>query len=255
MKTVRFVFAAALVALAPLAAAQAPFAFDQVYDSLSATEGIHEVAISPDGAHVAWVQNGHLRGRPGLRRFAPPRRRSRHRVGARLPPSRVPLRQRRRAASSISTSCPFPVASRRRSHRSRVISPVRFGPRTARPSPSCSPRTRLGPPVRWGPPHLSPASLARASTTSASRSSMSKPEPSVRCPRPIYTSTSTTGLPTAKPSPPPRARVPATTTGTSPSSTPSTPRAERPRQFSSPRSRSPLPAGRPTAAASLTSAA
>ncbi|HEX8984255.1 MAG TPA: prolyl oligopeptidase family serine peptidase, partial [Bryobacteraceae bacterium] len=57
MKTARIVFAAALLSLAPLSAAtQAPFAFDQVYDSLSATEGIREVAVSPDGAHVAWVQ-------------------------------------------------------------------------------------------------------------------------------------------------------------------------------------------------------
>ncbi len=35
-----------------------PFEFDKVYDALSATQGIHEVAISPDGRRVAWVGNG-----------------------------------------------------------------------------------------------------------------------------------------------------------------------------------------------------
>ncbi|HVX65163.1 MAG TPA: S9 family peptidase [Bryobacteraceae bacterium] len=58
MRTARISVVAALIACAAFAAAQAPLAFDQVYDSLSATAGINETAISPDGAYVAWVQNG-----------------------------------------------------------------------------------------------------------------------------------------------------------------------------------------------------
>jgi dipeptidyl aminopeptidase/acylaminoacyl peptidase len=58
LRTVRVLSLAVSLAAAALGAAPAPFAFDQVYDSLSATTGINEVAISPDGAHVAWVQSG-----------------------------------------------------------------------------------------------------------------------------------------------------------------------------------------------------
>ncbi len=58
LRTTHLVAPSLLVSAVLVAAAQAPFAFDQAYDALSATEGINEVAVSPDGARVAWVQNG-----------------------------------------------------------------------------------------------------------------------------------------------------------------------------------------------------
>ena len=44
--------------LAVVALAAAQNRFDQTYDSLVATQGIHEVAVSPDGKRVAWAQHG-----------------------------------------------------------------------------------------------------------------------------------------------------------------------------------------------------
>jgi dipeptidyl aminopeptidase/acylaminoacyl peptidase len=41
-----------------LASAQSQFPFDEIYDSLSATRGVHEVAVAPDGSRVAWVESG-----------------------------------------------------------------------------------------------------------------------------------------------------------------------------------------------------
>jgi dipeptidyl aminopeptidase/acylaminoacyl peptidase len=58
LKTARIFALSTLVATALVAAAPAPFAFDEIYDSLSATATIREVAIAPDGAHVAWVESG-----------------------------------------------------------------------------------------------------------------------------------------------------------------------------------------------------
>jgi len=215
---------------------------DEVVNTLFATRRFEQTAISPDGKKIAWVEtfvgkdgapDGNTaiyitdRDTSAARNASPPppsislaRRKSRLVTGQQA--ACFSLRRRQTGQLQLYVVSPSGGAARKFTSVKGLLATPRWSP-TVRPSPFSSLRTPPAPRARSLPERPRLAKSKTPFSNNASRSSTSPQANSVKALQRICTSTNTTGRRTARASPSSPRTAMATTTGTSPSSTRSTP--------------------------------